>query len=62
MVGSVAATFLFAIFLYEPYGDLRVNDRQALSNLLLLLISGLALSYANSERKRTEKPPHLKSH
>lgn len=50
ILGSVIATGLFATFLFEPYGSLRVYDRQALSNLGLLLFAGIALSYANSEK------------
>jgi K+-sensing histidine kinase KdpD len=50
VLGSIIGASLFALFLFEPYGSFRVNDRQALSNLALLLFAGIALSYANSER------------
>jgi K+-sensing histidine kinase KdpD len=56
ILGSVIATSLFALFLFEPYGSFRVDNRQALSNLALLLFAGIALSYANSERQDV-KPP-----
>lgn len=48
ILGSVGATVLFALFLFEPYGSFRVEDHQALSNLGLLLFAGIALSYANA--------------
>lgn len=49
ILGSVVATIMFALFLFEPYGSLHVADHQALSNLGLLLFAGIALSYANAE-------------
>lgn len=48
LLGSVVATALFALFLFEPYGSFRVESSHALSNLGVLLFSGVALSYANS--------------
>src|SRR5690349_16010688 len=35
IAGSVLATGLFALFLYEPYGRLAVKDHQAELNLVL---------------------------
>jgi K+-sensing histidine kinase KdpD len=63
ILGSVITTLLFAVFLFSPYGSLRVQDSQALLNLGLLLFAGIALSYANAApKKETAPPPHgLKS-
>jgi K+-sensing histidine kinase KdpD len=49
ILGSIVATAMFALFLFEPYGRLNVRDHQALSNLGLLLFAGIALSYANAD-------------
>ncbi len=49
VVASVVATGLFAMFLYEPYGSLHIQNHQALWTLALMLFAGIALSYANSE-------------
>lgn len=64
--GSVVATALFALFLFEPYGSFRVSDTHALSNLGVLLFTGIALSYANSRpsdsaEKKQGSSPHLPS-
>ena len=48
LLGSLLATSVFALFLYEPYGSFQVHDHQALSNLGLMLFAGVALAYANS--------------
>ncbi len=63
ILGSVLATTLFALFLFEPYGSLEISDHQALSNLALMLFAGIALSYANAGQveDRTIPPPRLKS-
>jgi K+-sensing histidine kinase KdpD len=64
ILGSVITTILFAVFLFSPYGRLRVADSQALWNLGLLLFDGIALSYANSAPEKDPAPPqqHLKPH
>ena len=57
--GSIGASALFALFLFQPYGTLRVNNHEALSNLGLLLFAGIALSYANAGRQ-DDRPRVLK--
>jgi K+-sensing histidine kinase KdpD len=57
ILGSVVATGMFALFLFQPYGSFRVADHQALSNLGLLLFAGIALSYANAEDDDTIPGP-----
>lgn len=56
ILGSLSSTVLFALYLFEPYGNLRVHNWQAMSNLGLMLFAGIALSYANSE-KHEHRPP-----
>jgi K+-sensing histidine kinase KdpD len=58
MLGSIFAAVLFALYLFEPFGSFQVHDRQALSNLGLLLFAGIALSYANSDRDEDREPRH----
>jgi K+-sensing histidine kinase KdpD len=62
LLGSVAGSVLFAFFLFEPYGRLQVRDSHALSNIVLLLFAGIALSYANSgdEEELTPRDPIAK--
>ncbi|HEY3929028.1 MAG TPA: DUF4118 domain-containing protein [Candidatus Koribacter sp.] len=62
IIGSVLSTALFAIFLFQPYGSLRVQDSQALSNLGLLLFAGVALSYANAEDEEKPKGSAPRAH
>ena len=57
ILGSVVATGMFALFLFQPNGSFRVADHQALSNLGLLLFAGIALSYANAEDDDTIPGP-----
>jgi K+-sensing histidine kinase KdpD len=56
ILGSLITTMLFAIFLFSPYGSLRVHDPQALWDLGLLLFAGIALSYANAAPKEKTSP------
>jgi K+-sensing histidine kinase KdpD len=60
ILGSVAATGLFACFLFQPYGSFRVHDHEALSNLALLLVAGIALSYANTGHQHDQPRTALK--
>lgn len=62
ILGSVCASGMFAWYLFEPYGELRVSNHQALANLALLLFAGVALSYANSgkEEERETRSRSLK--
>lgn len=48
ILGSLLATSVFALFLFEPYGSFQVHNHQALSDLALMLFAGIALAYANS--------------
>jgi K+-sensing histidine kinase KdpD len=60
ILGSVAASSLFAMFLFEPYGSLHVKNQEGLFNIALLLFAGIALSYANADSE-DEAEPHGKS-
>jgi K+-sensing histidine kinase KdpD len=58
ILGSIAATSLFALFLFKPYGSFAIDDPKGLPDLALMLFAGIALSYANSERiDKPETPP-----
>jgi K+-sensing histidine kinase KdpD len=62
ILSSVGATLMFALFLFQPYGSIRVQDHQALLNLGLLLFAGIALSYANADDDSDSMTRAWKSH
>jgi K+-sensing histidine kinase KdpD len=45
ILGTLFGAALFAIWLYPPFGSLRVSSQQALGSLHALLLGGLVLSY-----------------
>lgn len=45
MLGTLFGAALFAIWLYPPFGSLRVSGQQARGSLHALLLGGLVLSY-----------------
>ena len=45
ILGTLFGAALFAIWLYPPFGSLRVSSQQARGSLHALLLGGLVLSY-----------------
>jgi integral membrane sensor domain MASE1 len=45
VLGSAAATLIFAVFLYAPLGSPLVQSKDARSNLGWLVLGGLTISY-----------------
>jgi integral membrane sensor domain MASE1 len=55
VLGTVASAFLFAAFLYSPYGTLHVAGAEARNALNWMLLSGISLSFlfpSSAERAR----------
>ena len=49
--GSVLAAIIFAIFLFQPYGSLAVDNISARGNLAWMVLGGLVSSYLLGPRK-----------
>ena len=45
VLGSTAATLVFAIFLYTPLGSPQVENKTARSNLSWMILGGVTISY-----------------
>jgi K+-sensing histidine kinase KdpD len=45
IVGLLSSTFVFANYLFTPLNSLTVKDEAARTNLLLMLLFGLAIAY-----------------
>ncbi len=45
ILGSIIAALVFAHFLYEPIGSVRVDSHDARSALAWMLLAGVSLSY-----------------
>lgn len=45
ILGLLGGAFVFAVFLYPPVGSLSINDGPERTNVVLMLLFGLAVAY-----------------
>ncbi len=45
VVGSLVSALIFAIFLYQPIGSIEIVNQSARTNLGLMLLGGIVISY-----------------
>jgi K+-sensing histidine kinase KdpD len=62
IIGSVAATVIFAMILYKPLGSIRVADQSEKSALGWMLLGSIALSYLLLPPKPEDHSRHSNQH